>query len=521
MANPSRYRQVNYIGGRILEARELALMQFIDEGKDASGNKVSAEIGALYRQGAAFNINATTVGTVVSISPANSNYPMMVFLRDRWEIITGADFTSLNIGSNRTIYLNYSLRIVTSAEDPALIDVTTGQPTANMGELDLSFSITDTSATTLNGSTQLEKNTVPIVFLAFQAGGPPLVPAQPDNANVPAYGGLFHHGLVRLTTNTSAGTGVASDDPILNSNRNPNAGSVVDLSVRTPGSVVGQTNTDGSARYDLTQDPGGINSDKIIVQTVKERLTDYLATLLGKISTLTATLATHIGVKLGSAATHPMPTYVDVGAAPLSHTSLVMGVAGSHPPVLNTNAGGWSVNQTAVSNPGDLGFGIWTSGTKLAGIQRNGDFFSTFLSALAVAPGGGPITFSGPIGTLFQAVQVLRDHVNQTSGGNNPHGITQASLGITQGSIGISSVRAGNGSLNVANMIIKWGHANDWDGTSGAIALGFPNACVFAMGTDSFGGNSRIVSTISFSASSLTLQKDGTGNGAYWFALGY
>lgn len=72
------------------------------------------------------------------------------------------------------------------------------------------------------------------------------------------------------------------------------------------------------------------------------------------------------------------------------------------------------------------------------------------------------------------------------------------------------------------NAILQWGVTGDFDpSTTIAFPVSFPNACLFAMGTDHYGGSSRIVSTISFNTSGASFQKDGTGNGIYWFAIGF
>ena len=88
MANTSRYRYIQFYGGRILQAREVAEMQRIQEGLDATGlNKVALDLNMIYREGASLNITPTFGSGNVVLSATNSSYPMYVFVRGRWEVL--------------------------------------------------------------------------------------------------------------------------------------------------------------------------------------------------------------------------------------------------------------------------------------------------------------------------------------------------------------------------------------------------------------------------------------------------
>lgn len=444
MADNTRYRYVDFIGGRILEAREMLALQNMTEGVDTSGNVVVHDLNALYREGATLNVHAviTTGTTTVTLSPIDNTQPMQVFLHGRWETLRSGDAPTLTLASGQlTLYLNWALNVITSSDDPSLVDGTTGEATANMGELDFSVSATDTSATAL-GPNQLAKNTSPIVIASFTASGTSLIVVPIDNVNTAALGTKSHAGLIKLSTDTASGVAVATDDPRLVDARPPAAGSVVDASVRTPISN-GQTNSDGSAQYDLTADPGGISADKIIWQTYRGRISDFLANVRAQVASLASTLSGHIGSMLGQANTHPMPTASQVGAAPLSHVNLALGAVGSHPATVNSDNGGFVVNEGSTGFPGAPAFQIALNGAQVAAIQHNGDFNSTFLNSLVYNPGGSGITFSGPLGTLFQLAQVVRDHVNQNNHAN-PHGLTASDIGAAGPP---TVIRNGNGTF--------------------------------------------------------------------------
>lgn len=443
MADSARYRYVDWLGGRILENTELNRLQSIIEGVSyPATTPVVFDSDQLYREGATQNVAVTLTGRTVTLAAANGSFPMVVFVRGRWEPFTSGDVESLifPVGTPPDpvfIYLNYALNIVTyngaggTLTDASLVDSTTGQPTAQMGELDFTISLTDTSGTSLDSSTQFEKNTSPIMLWEFQYEGTGTTVGQIilDNVNEPAFGTLGISGLVSLSTATSGGVACASDDSRLTSGVDD--GEITDASVRTPISP-GGTNADGSSIYNLSSDPGGISAAKIVWVAGTELVSDVIAYLKTSITSILSTLSSHIGVALGSSATHPMPTAADVGAAPLSHVGMQLGLSGSHPPIVTADSGGFQVNETSGVTVGgtstDAAYALNRASTLLAGIIHNGDIYSSLLQALTMVPGGGPINFSGSPSTLQNVAQVVADHVNQNSHAN-PHGLSIGDLG--------------------------------------------------------------------------------------------
>jgi hypothetical protein len=460
MADSTRYRVVDFIGGRILEAREMMAIQSMTEGLDSSGNVLVHDLNAIYREGATLNVQPViTSGTrTVTLTPIDTTKPMQVFLHGRWETLRSGDAPPITLGTSQfNLYLNWALNIITSVQDPSLVDSSTGAPTANMGELDFSVSATDTSATTL-GSTQLAKNTAPIVLFNFVTAGASVAVVPQDNVLAVALGTNTAAGPVKLSTSTASGVAAGTDDPRLSDSRTPAALSVVDASVRVPVPVPGATNPDGSNKYDLSADPGGISADKIIWQTYTERLSDFLAWIRAQVASVVTTLTSHIGVALGSTATHPMPTASQVGAAPLSHVGMSLGQSGSHPATVNADSGGFVVNQdpgTFASSANDPAYAVMEGGAYKAGLEHGGDVYSALLAALIANPGGTPLHFTGALHGLESVAQVLVDHVNQNAGATNPHGLTLGGLGGTALSISTATGTTGAGiTAGVMNWLI-------------------------------------------------------------------
>jgi len=136
----SKYRRVKYLGGRILQARELELMQSLD--KDVP-NKGKYEIGAIYQPGTLLNVRFIISTATVTPVKVDSAKPMLVFVNGQFEAFTAPPcrFTARPAGQTDKLYVNFVLWRVTSngenatLSDVALVDASTLEPTAEMGQI--------------------------------------------------------------------------------------------------------------------------------------------------------------------------------------------------------------------------------------------------------------------------------------------------------------------------------------------------------------------------------------------------
>jgi hypothetical protein len=558
MSNSTRYRVVDFIQERILQAREVLGLQSIAGGIGLPGSNETAastivyDLNQIYRPGATQNITVTVTGSTVTFTPTNSSHPMVVFVRGRWEPILSGDYSTITLSTGNTnIYLNYVIRIVNSTEDLTLVD-SLGNPTANMGELDLVIGTTDTHSTALNTSLYLEKNTVPIIMFSFTPNGSTYTLNPLDNVLPQALATLGISGLVSTTTSTCAGVVPGTDDVRMTNSRTPITGSVVNASVRTPVATGGINSADSSTKYDLTIDAGGISTDNIIYQEKTERLSDYLAYLLYLIGVAGSGVTSFNGrtgavVPVGSSADY---SYSMVGAAPSTHVGTQLGLAGSHLATVTTDTGGFVVNQDASGPTGggvdavtpNAAYGIFTSGTLLSGMLHNGDFLSTLLHSLVASPVVTPpvivptgyvaptINYSGPLRGLGDVAQVLIDHVNQTSD-CNPHGLTLPDLG---GAAISYDFVANNGYIKFAIgtnvFMIQWGtmaalEAGNAPGSTFFFNPAFPNNCfgvygaaVCPPGFDS--GYFVLSSTPNISGFTAYIGGAPSARTVYWIAVG-
>lgn len=137
--------------------------------------------------------------------------------------------------------------------------------------------------------------------------------------------------------------------------------------------------------------------------------------------------------------------------------------------------------------------------------------FDTQLNAAIATVNGSISTINGEITTLNGQVSSINSSITAINAA------LAASTGVLA-SNGWVAIRLSSG----ARIIFQWGSTGDFDPTTSvSFPIPFPSICAMAMGTDRFGGNSRIVSTVGVSNSSATFQKDGTGNGIFWFAIGF
>ena len=428
----SRYRFVSFIGGRILQAREIDKLQDIARGVDDNHLQTAFDLDALYADGATFNIKAviTPNTKTVTLTPIDDAKPMLVFVRGRWEILKSGEAPAVTLAPGEThLYLNWQLVKRTLADDNQLQDLTTNEATAEMGELVLAVAKTDDSARAVT-TTEFEKNLVPVVLYVFTHTSTSLIQDAKVNVTPQALASEQTAGMVQTTTDNPV---VAStDDPRLADDRTPLAGSVTNAAVRTPVRHGTATNADGTPTYDLTDDAGGIDSAKIIHLPGTQRLSDAVERVKTAVAAVDAALDAHEGEHLGSNTTHPFPTAADVGATPASHEEL--GLEAAHGLGATKNVGGFTVtrDKNAAAST-SAAFAVKDQDGDLAKLTHDGDVFSKLAqahTATALVEDGETSNGlgNGPLGLLSSIAKVLAAHVNKTSH-KNPHGLTLDDLG--------------------------------------------------------------------------------------------
>lgn len=562
-SNPNLYRYIDWIGGNVLDASNVTLLQ------TELGRIGLQGLGQLYSPGTLLNAVFNITGTSIVFTQANATYNIFVFVNGQFEslgttvTINGTQPTS---GASNPLYLNWSWNIVTSTSDPTFIDGITGEPTIEAGQLSLQVSWVDTSGVSINPAIQFAKNTSPIILAEFNmvtvgavsvsyvngvypyAWGTPeqagLVSITPNSSWV-ANSSLFTLGQTIVDTNgnvqivTQIGTtgashpswnvsgtttdntviwtfvGVAVSGEAVNANdvsitnaRNPKPLSVYNSSVAplissgtnssslpgwaantvynvatqivdTNGNVetvvdVSGSGTSGSStpswstslggttvdnaganqitwinggtasttRYSTaTTGQGGIFTDSIIYTTLSQKLTTFLDTVNTNIENALIALSNHIGKPLGTSETHPFPTALQVGAAPASHVGQVLGLTTSHPAQVNSDHSGFVVqrNPAVVPNPGDAAY-LLTDGTNtLAAILHDSDVFANLPNTANAQGGngaGGTAVYTGTLGLMSLIANVLAEHVNyKTHGNNNPHNLDAADIGSVSAAI--------------------------------------------------------------------------------------
>lgn len=440
--NPNLYRFVDFIGGNILDAANVITEENQSLLRDKQG------IGSVYEDGTLLNASFVITGSTITLHCANNSFPVLIFIRGTFETLVsaGGSFVlpaNTFLASNTyPLYFNWSLNIKTSADDSTFTDGSTGEPTIEMGELagtssgsdttiTSGISWTDTSGVVLNPAIQFEKNTSPIVLADF-------ITDVSDNITVTYINGVFPYalantrqaGLVNLTDDSGLAPG--NTDARLSNTRTPSNQSIIDPMVKD---LVVTNSSTVPPQYDpAAGGQGGIFTGHIIYTTLKQKLTDFLDSVNAAINNAIAELAAHIGQPLGSPATHPFPTAAQVGAAPASHVGQVLGLATSHPAQVNSDTGGFVVDELTTSVSGDA-YGLYSSSSvRKAAIKHNGDIFSllanSHTASAVLGNGSSADPNNGPLGLMSTIAAILSDHVNlHTHGDNNPHNLSALDIG--------------------------------------------------------------------------------------------
>lgn len=423
-------RELRFIPNRIVKADELIRIQSMALTRDERG------LGGLFGEGGTLNVGVTVAGTSVNLVPEIPGKPMRVFISGSWETIQPATF-ALNpskVSGEDILYANWVLwRVTADGEDgtiadASLVDVSSSEKVAEVGQLELTVGLTDNSAVALNANTQLAKNTTPLVVFRLARGeGGSITVNVPARVPAEALATSTNGGMVTLTTSTSGGVAVAADDPLLVGVKIPADASVNDKKVikakqATPLVDSGQfgiRRADVSGNYGIST--GGIYDNGTGV-CLNELIPILVSVVKDSAAKVQALIDGTLGGGGGSSPAPVQQAYTPPPAAtvPSDHIGKPLGISGSHPARVDSDTTGFSVNHVT-GIVGAVGNGAFTVknnvGNDIGGVMHDGDFFC--------AKAG-----TTPIGatqlTLFSTVaQQLANHVNNhpTGGGG---GVTQS-----------------------------------------------------------------------------------------------
>ena len=370
MSNPTRnsldanmYREVTYFGGRILQASEL---QFMEDLRGDSANNWATrhrfELGGLFNNGSTMNVAVSIASGMVTLSPVDSSQPMLVFVNGAFEAFTAAPvtFSTASDGTTVYIYINYVLWRVSSdghdatLTDVTLVDSTTGEATAEMGQLQV---YVKTDGSDDSGVVDpllmlpLGRNTAPIpmVTLQWNAGVLTLVSLAGPRQQTQATSARL--GMVKTTgSSTVAGT----DDSRLADARVPLDGSVtsakllpVAVDPTTPYAVPFTDETGTVGTLPIAKSTGGVDASKVLFSTwgatVAASLSFIWSAVLRAFAAINVQrlridalsgvtpvdLTTHIGQNIGGTTDQSTHTHPGVCNGPFTAVGAIQVLSGS------------------------------------------------------------------------------------------------------------------------------------------------------------------------------------------------
>ena len=388
----TKYRQVKFIGGKILQDRELNLLEDLEKDLPAKGKY---NLGALFPEGATLNVQPVVSGNTVTLARIENDHAMLVLVNGCFEEFTAAPvvFSAKPDKTQDRIYANYVIWRVSGDSnaqdvlyDPALVDADTQEPAAEMGQIQV-YSGSDDSGP-VDASLMFARNTVALPMFTFEwdaAGTLNWVGA--TTARPQALAGGKKAGMVKLSTATST-TAAADDDPRLNDTRVPTDATVNTRKVQ-PAAATGQqvtvhhtdeTGADVSDSLDgvkIGDTDGGINAKRVFWDGWGAALDTSLGLIWRMLQNL-------YGIVKGSndriTALENTPA-LDLGF----HVGHGLGEAQSHPPAVDATVSG-APDGFTVSSAADAAKYAYLARTKagavLGGVHQNGDYEVTDASLM-------------------------------------------------------------------------------------------------------------------------------------------
>jgi hypothetical protein len=406
--NSANYRQINFVPAKILPASQInALESQLDSKREMGFMKLVPE-------GAVINATLSYNSGNVVFSRTNASIPMGICIQGRFEELpaTTISFDPAKTSGTDSIFLNWVLYRVTAnssgtINDGTLLDITTGETTAEWGQLWFEISSVDRSTQTTgvgpDGVAVFSMNATPIEVFSFTRGaGGSFTPIASKRLSPLFFADSFNPGVVKLSYGSS-GVACATDDPRLAPA--PEAGpiTVATKDVVTPVALTPtQTNSFGAEKYDVLQNTSGILSTWILDFGHACNLTDTLNYLVTSI----AALQGQVGAL--QATSHSTSTSTAAPQIPSNHVGQPLGLANTHPAALTSGTGGFVVNQTydATPSPTKYGFSIKNNaGSTIVGLTHDGDVYSDKVAGILKDSGGNPVSLLSQMATIVQGLE--------------------------------------------------------------------------------------------------------------------
>ena len=409
--NTAAYRYIEFVGGRILQQAEVKALEDTQANKDLSAESILFPEGALMNASVAIEANS-----ILHLTKATAS-GMKVYFNGSWELLPDLTMLYTNSGAS-TLYLHWVLWRVTAdgtyqgqpgcLVDTSLVDAVTNEQVANRGQLQTGLTLdTSLSDEPLDPIRMIAKSTVAIPIASLTWINSQLTCMLANRIQPQMLANSTKPGFVTLTSDTSNGQAVASDDSRLSNPRTPTGFSVDDSKVADPGAVSGPSTAIGSFTYS-----GGISTGKLVYSTLRAKLTDMLDWLYTQVNSIVSTLGgygSRITALEGKTGKGPDLSY-HVGK-PLDRTG------NTHPPETTINPDGFIATSASLvssipDNTSKYGYRVKDhNGVSLGGVLENGDYRfdnPNLLSELANAGMPG-------ISTLVD----LLIHLNNSRGGSS------------------------------------------------------------------------------------------------------
>lgn len=369
------YRKVEFIGGRILQARELNDLQTSEAARRQD------TLSSIFRNGAAFNLDAAIVGNGVTLRRKSATERLAIVLNASCESL---DETTVLLPAPKAsgvdiLYAHWVLWRVTPdglhngtpgcLTDSSLIDAATNEKAAERAQFQMVLSFdASLSAEALDPVRMLAKSTapVPVLEIVWDDATPSVAYYDPFLSTLAATDQTA--GVARMSTPTS-NVAVADDDPRLGAGIAPES---IKTSMVSRAEETGGTTTIQSAEIKTGVADTGIDCDRLWYAPLKAKVSDVLTYLASRAAALATMLDDHAN-RLTVLENRPAPNSSALDGHIGSALGKNAGGGFSHKPLVVDMLGGYEM----VGSGSTSTFAYMVrlpDGTLVGGVTHAGDF---------------------------------------------------------------------------------------------------------------------------------------------------